>query len=229
MRPEAYHILLLEDEPQLARIVKDTLQKQGYAVTHVNNGRSGLDCLDETRYDLFIVDIMLPLLDGLSFVRELRKKDALTPVLFLTAKSRTEDVIRGFEEGGNDYLKKPFSLEELLLRIRELLRRSVKEAPLETVTPVGRYTFFPQKQELWLGETMHCKLSHRENELLILLLLKKNQVLDRTEALTRVWGEDNFFNRRTMDVFMTKLRKHLHQDPSIAIINIRGVGYKLIA
>jgi DNA-binding response OmpR family regulator len=229
MRPEAYHILLLEDEPQLAKIVRDTLQKQGYVVTHVNNGRSGLDCLAETRYDLFIVDIMLPLLDGLSFVRELRKKDAHTPALFLTAKSRTEDVIRGFEEGGNDYLKKPFSLEELLLRIKELLRRSTKEAPLDTVTPVGQYTFFPQKQELWLGGAMHCKLSHRENELLILLLLKKNQVLDRTEALTRVWGEDTFFNRRTMDVFMTKLRKHLHQDPAIEIINIRGVGYKLIA
>lgn len=226
---EAHHILLLEDEPQLARVVKDTLQKSGYTVRHAVNGKLGLECLAEAKYDLFIVDIMMPVLDGLSFVKELRRKDPHTPVLFLTAKSRTEDVIKGFEGGGNDYLKKPFSLEELLVRTKELLRRFVKAAPVEAVIPLGQYTFLAQKQELWIGGAMHCKLSYRETELLILLLNHRNQVLDRSEALIKVWGDDNFFNKRTMDVFITKLRKHLNQDAAIEIINIRGVGYKLIA
>ncbi len=225
---QSHRILLLEDEPQLARVIKDTLHQKGYLVTYVNNGHSGLQLAEEEPYDLYIVDIMMPLLDGLSFVKELRKKDSLTPVLFLTAKSRTEDVIKGFEAGGNDYLKKPFSLEELLLRMRELLRRSLKEAPLGETTSFGQYTFLPYKQELWFNGLLEVKLSHRENELLILLLLRKNHILDRSEALIKVWGDDNFFHKRTMDVFITKLRKHLQKDPSLQIINIRGIGYKLI-
>lgn len=222
-------ILLLEDEVQLAKVVRDTLQNKGYMVTHVTDGKGGLACLEEEKFDLFIVDIMMPLLDGLSFVKVLRKKDIHTPVLFLTAKSRTEDVIKGFEEGGNDYLKKPFSLEELLLRIKELLRRAGSETLLDEITYIGKYTFLPNKQELWYNKELHSKLSHRENELLMLLTGKKNQILDRNEALMKVWGDDNFFNKRTMDVFITKLRKHLQKDTSIEILNIRGVGYKLIA
>jgi DNA-binding response OmpR family regulator len=223
-----FNILLLEDEWQLAKVVKDTLQKKGYSVTHVTNGKQGLESLQEAKFDLFIVDIMMPLQDGYCFVKELRKKDTHVPVLFLSAKSRTEDVIKGFEGGGNDYLKKPFSLEELLLRIKELFRRSSSEGQLEAIIYLGNYTFLHHKQELWYNDVLESKLSHRENELLILLAERKNMILYRSEALIKVWGDDNFFNKRTMDVFITKLRKHLQKDASIEILNIRGVGYKLI-
>jgi DNA-binding response OmpR family regulator len=222
-------ILLLEDEEQLARVIKDTLLKKGYQVKHVSDGKQGLASLKEATFDLVIVDIMMPLLDGLTFVKELRKKDAQTPVLFLSAKSRTEDVIKGFEGGGNDYLKKPFSLQELLLRIKELLRRSTQDSIAEEAVQIGTFTFLPQKQELWVDGRLHAKLSHRENELLLLLTRKQNQILERSQVLIKIWGDDNFFNKRTMDVFITKLRKHLQKDASIEIINIRGVGYKLLA
>ncbi|HVW97190.1 MAG TPA: response regulator transcription factor [Mucilaginibacter sp.] len=220
-------ILLLEDEQQLARIVTETLRSRNFFVTHAANGVLGTEAIQKTDFDICIVDIMMPFMDGLSFVRQLRQINRTTPVLFLTAKSQTEDVIKGYESGGNDYLKKPFSLEELILRVNELLRRRNPD-PVQDGVAVGAYTFFITRQELWLNDTLQGKLSHRETELLKLLIHNKNQVLDRKAVLLKLWGDDSFFNTRTMDVFITKLRKRLQQDPSVEIINIRGVGYKLI-
>lgn len=224
-------ILLLEDEPQLAKIVTESLQSRDFQVTHVTSGLQGLDATRIAAFDICVVDVMLPLMDGFTFVEELRKTDSQTPVLFLTAKSMTADVVRGFELGGNDYLKKPFSLEELVLRLRELLRRSgnlAGDRTPETVS-IGAYMFAPLKQELWYDQQLVCKLSHRESELLRLLVQQKNQVLDRKASLLALWGDDNFFNARSMDVFISKLRKHLQKDPAVEILNIRGIGYKLIS
>lgn len=223
-------ILLLEDEPQLAKIVSETLHSRGFSVTHAANGMQGLDAVRKGSFDACVVDVMLPLLDGFAFVQEFRKTDPHTPVLFLTAKSQTEDVVRGFELGGNDYLKKPFSLEELLLRLKELLRRSGSVAAEATpdIVEIGAYSFIPLKQELWYGQVLVAKLSNRESELLRLLVQQRNQVLDRKASLLKLWGDDTFFNGRSMDVFISKLRKHLKKDPAVEILNIRGVGYKLV-
>jgi DNA-binding response OmpR family regulator len=220
-------VLLLEDELQLAKIVTETLRKRDFAVTHAVNGVLGLEAARKNSFDICVVDVMMPFMDGFSFVEQLRKTDKQLPVLFLTARSQTEDVIKGYESGGNDYLKKPFSLEELILRMNELLRRRSAVQSPESIS-IGKYIFYANKQELWLGGQIHSKLSHRENELLTLLIQHKNQVLDRKAVLLKLWGDDNFFNTRTMDVFITKLRKHLQLDPSVEIINMRGVGYKLI-
>jgi DNA-binding response OmpR family regulator len=220
-------VLLLEDELQLAKIVCETLRKRDFTVTHMVNGVLGMEAIRKNDFDICIVDVMMPFMDGFTFVEQMRKTDKQVPVLFLTAKSQTDDVIKGYEAGGNDYLKKPFSLEELILRLNELLRRKASTQTPQS-TAIGQYTFNMNKQELWFGGRLTCKLSHRENELLTLLIQQKNQVLDRKAVLLKLWGDDNFFNTRTMDVFITKLRKHLQQDPSVEIINIRGIGYKLI-
>jgi DNA-binding response OmpR family regulator len=220
-------VLLLEDELQLAKIVCETLRKRDFTVTHMVNGVLGMEAIRKNDFDVCIVDVMMPFMDGFTFVEQMRKTDKQVPVLFLTAKSQTDDVIKGYEAGGNDYLKKPFSLEELILRLNELLRRKASTQTPQN-TAIGQYTFNINKQELWFGGRLACKLSHRENELLTLLIQQKNQVLDRKAVLLKLWGDDNFFNTRTMDVFITKLRKHLQQDPSVEIINIRGIGYKLI-
>jgi DNA-binding response OmpR family regulator len=224
-------ILLLEDEAQLAKIVAETLQNRGYTVVHASNGRLGMEALRGTvAFDLCIVDVMMPFMDGFSFVKELRKTEKQVPVLFLTARSQDKDVVEGYESGGNDYLRKPFSLEELLLRIKELLQRSRYQG-LQKTEPllIGSYTHLPHRQELLHHASgSSTKLSHRENELLKLLIQHRNQLLDRKATLLKLWGEDNPYHARTMDVFITKLRKHLQADPSIEIINLRGRGYKLI-
>jgi len=222
-------LLLLEDELPLAKILGESLQKRGFAVTHAPDGQQGLALFRQQPFDVCVVDVMLPHLDGFSFVREVRQTNAQLPVLFLTAKSRPDDVVQGFAAGGNDYLKKPFSLEELVVRLQELLRRTGPAAPTPESLLIGRYLFLPQKQELWLAEQRHAKLSHRESELLLLLVQHKNQVLARKASLLQLWGDDSFFQARTMDVFITKLRKHLKQDPTVEILNIRGIGYKLLA
>ncbi|MES2108491.1 MAG: response regulator transcription factor, partial [Bacteroidota bacterium] len=166
-------VLLLEDELQLAKIVTETLRKRDFAVTHVANGVLGLEAARKSSFDICVVDVMMPFMDGFSFVEQLRKTDKQMPVLFLTAKSQTDDVIKGYESGGNDYLKKPFSLEELILRMNELLRRSSAVQTPESIA-IGKYTFYGNKQELWFDGGLHSKLSHRENELLTLLVQLDN-------------------------------------------------------
>ncbi len=223
------NILLLEDELQLAKIITETLVSRGYSVKHESNGRLGLEAIYNHDFDICIVDIMMPFMDGFAFVKELRKIDPHIPVLFLTARSQDKDLAEGYSSGGNDYLKKPFSLEELILRINELLKRNKTNAihgrqPI----PIGSFQLFPQRQELAAINDKIVKLSHLECELLLLLLQHKNNLLDRRSALMKLWGDDNSYHTRTMDVYITKLRKHLQSDTTIEIINVRGLGYKLI-
>jgi DNA-binding response OmpR family regulator len=219
-------LLLLEDELSLARVVRESLERQGFSVHHAVNGALGLAAFRREAFDLCVVDIMLPQLDGLAFVTEIRRTHPELPVLFLTAKSQPADVVRGFEVGGNDYLRKPFSLDELVVRLRELLRRIVVKPELPAAVPLGRFVFMPQRQELWLDGQLSARLSHRESALLA--LLSRQQVLERKATLLQLWGDDSFFHARSMDVFISRLRHHLRHDTSVAILSIRGVGHRLI-
>jgi len=221
-------ILLVEDEPFLAKVTLESLEQKGYVVDHVVDGKKGYNSFLNGSFNLLILDVMLPNLDGFTLAKQVRKIDENIPILFLTAKTTTADLIEGYKSGGNDYLKKPFSLDELFLRVDELLRRNQQQSPaeLESIS-IGKYEFSFHKQELTFGEQL-IKLSHRESELLLLLYQNKNRITDRKMALLSLWGDDSFFNTRTMDVFITKLRKHLRKDDQIEIINVRGMGYKLI-
>jgi DNA-binding response OmpR family regulator len=222
-------LLLLEDELPLARIVRESLERQGYQVHHAANGVLGLAAFQRDTFDLCIVDVMLPQLDGFAFVAEVRRTNQQVPILFLTAKSQPADVVQGFGVGGNDYLRKPFSLEELTVRLRELLRRVPAMPELPATIALGRYNFIPHKQELWLESELVAKLSHRESELLRLLASHRPHAMARQATLLQLWGDDSFFHARSMDVFISRLRKHLRHDPSLAILNIRGVGYRLVS
>jgi DNA-binding response OmpR family regulator len=223
-------VLLIEDEPALAMIVRDSLEVRGFTVQCAADGSEGLTLFRQQRPDLVVADVMMPHMDGFTLAEHIRRDDAEVPILFLTARSQTADVVRGFELGGNDYLKKPFSLDELIVRINALLRRKVNIPPTVTVPAllaIGRYRFDPPKQKL-LIDGRESQLSHREAELLRRLYEQRNQVLERTVVLKELWGDDSFFNGRSLDVFITKLRRHLQADEQIQIINIRGIGYKLI-
>jgi len=224
------HLLVLEDEAALAHLLREALTRSGYAVTTYADGREGLRAAQQAPPDLLLVDVMLPGLDGFAVVRELRRTLPELPVLFLTARSAPADVVRGFEAGGNDYLKKPFSLDELLLRVRELLRRQAPPtpAPAAEIIGLGQFEFRPLRQELWLARQCVAHLSARENDLLLLLTQHRNGVLDRGACLCQLWGSDDFFAARSMDVYVSRLRKRLAPDPSLEILNIRGVGCKLI-
>ncbi len=222
------NLLLVEDEPFIAKVIQESLEQLGYAVVHAADGKKAFSLFQNQLYDLCIVDVMLPHTDGFTLVKQIRALESQVPVLFLTSRTATNDVIEGYHSGGNDYLKKPFSLEELYLRINELIKRSdVKSTAGENRFIIGEYQFVPHKQTLQYGE-VEFKLSHRETQLLKMLYEHKNGLLERKEALITLWGDDSFFNTRTMDVFITKLRKHLKQDPAVEIINVRGMGYKLI-
>lgn len=222
-------ILLIEDELLLGKIVKESLEVRGFTMFHAVNGKEGLKRYYELNPDLIVLDIMMPEMDGISLAKEIRRNDKQTPIIFLTAKSQTADIVKGFESGGNDYLKKPFSMDELIVRIKELLNRNSTPAPQQSqIFEIGNYTFDYEKQSLKLeGQTY--LLSHREAEILMRLCLHRNKVLERREVLLDLWGDDSFFNARSMDVFISKLRRYLKGDPDVQIINIRGVGYKLIS
>lgn len=224
-------LLLVEDEPYLAQVIKDGLEQRSYTVAHAPDGRKAYSLFTNQHFDLCIVDVMLPYVDGFTLVKQIRAYGSRVPVLFLTARTATPDVVEGYQSGGNDYLKKPFSLEELYLRVKELLKRSA--SPLQPATApaaltIGRYSFVVHRQTIRLPGEAEIQLSHRETQLLKLLFDHRNALLDRKQALVTLWGDDSFYNTRTMDVFITRLRKHLKQDPSIQIINVRGMGYKLI-
>ena len=223
-------VLLIEDEPALAMIVRDSLEVRGFVVQSAADGSEGLTLFRQQRPDLIVADVMMPHMDGFTLAEHIRRDDAEVPILFLTARSQTANVVRGFELGGNDYLKKPFSLDELIVRINALLRRKVTSPPVAaapTLLIIGRYRFDPPKQKL-LIDGKESQLSHREAELLRRLYERRNQVLERSVVLKELWGDDSFFNGRSLDVFITKLRRHLQADEQIQIINIRGIGYKLI-
>lgn len=219
-------IVLAEDEPSLAQIVKESLETRNFEVYLAENGKVAYDFYQKVNPDILVLDVMMPIKDGFTLAKEIRKENKNIPIIFLTAKSQTKDVVEGFHHGGNDYLKKPFSMEELIVRINALLDRTKHKNNNSNIS-IGRYTFNYTKQTLELnGNTI--TLTHRESELLFLLSQKKNEISDRAFILKKIWGDDDFFNARSMDVFITKLRKKLNQDENIQIVNVRGYGYKLI-
>ncbi|WP_439128041.1 response regulator transcription factor [Polaribacter sp.] len=219
-------ILLAEDEASLGMIVKESLESRNFTVFHAENGEEAFEIYKKEKLDILVLDVMMPKKDGFSLAKEIRQENKAIPIIFLTAKSQTSDVLEGFEHGGNDYLKKPFSMEELIVRIKALLNRIALKSDAENLK-IGNYTFNFTKQILTFSDTEQ-QLTHREAQLLFYLHQKKNEVLDRTFILNKLWGNDDFFNARSMDVFISKLRKKLQKDENIQILNVRGFGYKLI-
>ena len=219
-------LLLAEDEETLGGLVAEYLSTQGLEVEWAKNGQEALELYLSQKPDLLILDIMMPRLDGLEVAKKVRMDNAQVPIIFLTAKSQSKDVVAGFKAGANDYLKKPFSMEELKVRTEALLGRLQTEVKTESHT-IGRWTFNHIKQELSMPE-QQIALTHREAELLFYLVQNKNEVLDRSFILKKLWGDDDFFSARSMDVFISKLRKKLKADPDVQILNVRGLGYKLL-
>ncbi|WP_223034796.1 response regulator transcription factor [Hanstruepera marina] len=220
-------ILLAEDEPALGQIIKESLETRDFEVLLCANGEDAFKTYNQEYPELLVLDVMMPKKDGFTLAKEIRAIDHTIPIIFLTAKSQTHDVVEGFTIGGNDYLKKPFSMEELIVRIHNLLNRSAKEQT-KVSYQIGNYVFDFPKQTLSYKSEKPVQLTHRETHLLFHLIKNKNHVLDRSVILNKLWGNDDFFNARSMDVFITKLRKKLKKDESVQILNVRGFGYKLI-
>jgi DNA-binding response OmpR family regulator len=218
-------VLLAEDEPSLGQILKESLETRGFEVWHALNGVKALEYYKSYQPDVLVLDVMMPQKDGFTLAKEIREENPRIPIIFLTAKSQTKDVLDGFAHGGNDYLKKPFSMEELIVRIQGLLDRVNLKKKYDNIV-LGNYRFNPVKQHLQYANE-EILLTNRESELLLHLYQKKNEILDRTFILKKLWGDDDFFNARSMDVFISKLRKKLSKDSNIRIINVRGYGYKL--
>lgn len=226
-------VLLVEDEVSLAIIIKKTLSTQGFDITTAYNGEEGLSKVMEINPDLMVVDVMMPRMDGFEMVRRLRNSHCNIPVLFLTARSTIDDVVEGFELGGDDYLKKPFDIKELIVRLKALNQRTAKKevsgepAESDSILQIGQYTFNPVKQTLSrYGETEN--LSSRETRVLQMLASDRNHVVETHDILTRLWGNDSIYNSNSLQVFITKLRRKLAKDSHIRIVNARGIGYKLL-
>ena len=246
-------VLLVEDETSLAMILSDTLEAQGFEMRTAHDGEEGLRMFYEQKPDVLVADVMMPKMDGFEMVRHIRKTDKRTPVLFLTARSAVNDVVEGFELGGNDYLKKPFAIQELIVRIKSLCQRvnleteeaeEVKSEELrmrnsmvsdnkgekdnmDSYLMIGRYRLNTIEQTLQ-HDDKEVELSHRETEILRMLVENRNDVVESKEILLKLWGDDSFFNSRSLHVFITKLRHKLADDENIRIINVRGIGYKII-
>ena len=229
MESNELKVLLAEDDKNLGAVLKAYLEAKGYQTTLCINGKEAFDIFNKKKVDFCIVDVMMPVKDGFTLAQEIRKLDRHIPILFLTAKSLQEDKIRGFEIGGDDYLTKPFSMEELLMRMKAILRRvnegSVTESK-STIYKMGKLTFDYNRQ-LLTSLSGEIKLTSKEAELLRLLCESANNVLDRSVALNRIWQDDSYFNARSMDVYITKLRKYLSGDPRVEILNVHGIGFKL--
>ena len=227
---EQINVLLVEDESTLAMIIKETLEGQGFRIRLAGNGEEGLRLFFQEKPDVLVADVMMPRVDGFEMVRRIRRTDRQTPVLFLTARSSVNDVVEGFELGGNDYLKKPFGMQELIVRVKALLGRAsslVADEPVGQTFGIGHYLFDSQTQTLACAGMIQ-KLSYRESEILRRLCQNRNQVTDMRQLLLDLWGDDSFFNQRSLHVFITKLRHKLGKDGHVRIINVRGIGYKLI-
>jgi two-component system, OmpR family, response regulator len=223
-------ILLAEDDPNLGRLLQEYLDAKGYATTLATNGKEAYEIFRKNTYDLCLLDVMMPIKDGFTLAKEIRAVNEDIPLVFLTAKSMKEDTIEGFNVGADDYITKPFSMEELLLRLKAILRRVKFSATDTTKTEfmVGDYKFDHTRQILEYG-VEHHKLTSKEADLLKLLALHKNSILDRSFALNAIWGDDSYYNSRSMDVYIAKLRKYLKEDTTVEILNIHGKGFRLIA
>ncbi len=228
---ESIDLLLVEDERTLAMILKDTLEGQGFRVRVAYDGMEGLRLFAEKRPNVVVADVMMPRMDGFEMLRRLRAMDAEIPFLFLTARSSVNDVVDGFELGANDYLKKPFGMQELIVRIKALLGRAHRKAeePEKEVSvyAIGDYHFDAVRQVLTYAG-LEVELSHRESEILRRLCRHSNDVVESRALLLELWRDDSFFNGRSLHVFITKLRHKLSRDERIRIINVRGIGYKLL-
>lgn len=223
---EKIKILLAEDEPSLALIIKESLETRNFEVHVCDNGDKAWKSFLNQKFDAIVLDVMMPIKDGFTVAKEIRQIDKNIPIIFLTAKSQTQDVVEGFTIGGNDYLKKPFSMEELIIRIQALLHKINANTETSFIT-IGDYEFDFNKQTLLINTTQ-MTLTYREAELLHLLISQKDKLIERSYILNKIWGNDDFFNGRSLDVFITKLRKKLSYDPKIQIVNIRSQGYKLL-
>lgn len=218
-------ILYVEDEPFLGRIVKDSLEVRDFMVRMVADGNEVMPVFEEMKPDICVLDVMLPHKDGYALAQSIRQLNPAIPIIFVTAKTQTEDLVKGFEVGGNDYLRKPFSMEELIVRINNLLQLSQRNStPTKEAIAVGGFEFVPQRYELRKDGNVR-KLSHREAMLVQILSENKNTIVHRKDILLRIWGDDSFFNSRNLDVYITKLRDYFKEDPAIEIITIKGVGY----
>jgi two-component system OmpR family response regulator len=223
-------ILLAEDDSNLGVILRNYLIVKGFETTLVKDGKEALDIFIKEKFSLCILDIMMPEMDGLTLSKQIRINDKDVPIIFLTAKNQKEDIIEGFRSGADDYITKPFSMEELIYRIEAILRRTPESGFLKNpeTYDIGEYTFNTLNQLLIYHDQV-VKLTTKESELFSLLCRHKNEILERNYALKTIWIDDNYFNARSMDVYITKLRKYLKKDPSIEIINIHGKGYKLLS
>ena len=228
MNDDRLKILLCEDDENLGMLLREYLQAKGFVAELCADGEAGFKAFLKTKFDICVLDVMMPKKDGFTLAQEIRAANTDVPIIFLTAKTLKEDILEGFKLGADDYITKPFSMEELVFRIEAILRRTKgKKSRESTVYRLGQFTFDTQKQLLQIGEKQ-TKLTTKENELLALLCSHSNEILQRDFALKTIWIDDNYFNARSMDVYITKLRKHLKDDPQIEIINIHGKGYKLI-
>ncbi len=222
-------VLYVEDELFLGKIVRESLESRGFAVTMESDGAKVLEVFKQSNPDICVLDVMLPNKDGFTIADEIRELNETVPIIFLTAKTQTEDVVKGFSLGGNDYVRKPFSMEELIVRIQSLLRNKAEGTTKLTADTVsfGKYTFQLHRQVLTNGKEER-KLSYRESELLKLLYENRSTVIDRKDILNLLWGNDSFFNSRNLDVYITKLRSYLKDDPALEIITIKGIGYRFV-
>jgi len=228
MNPVKTRILIAEDDENLGLLLKEYLKAKNYDAELFPNGERALKSFERNSYDICVVDVMMPVMDGFTFAREVKILNKNVPIIFLTAKSLKEDVIEGFSIGADDYITKPFSMEELIFRVEAILRRVKGTNVNETGSyNIGEYLFDYNKQTLTLAGTVQ-KLTTKESDLLKLLSDNSNAILERNFALKSIWVDDNYFNARSMDVYITKLRKYLKDDPGIQILNIHGKGFKLI-
>ena len=240
-------VLLVEDETSLAMILSDTLEAQGFEMRTAHDGEEGLRMFYEQKPDVLVADVMMPKMDGFEMVRRIRKSDVHTPVLFLTARSAVNDVVEGFELGGNDYLKKPFAIQELIVRIKSLCHRAAMEGKNgesqqvevkseeqgvknqnDSLLFIGNHYSLNTIEQILEHDGVKIELSHRESEILRMLVENRNDVVESKDILLKLWGDDSFFNSRSLHVFITKLRHKLSADENIRIINVRGIGYKMI-
>ena len=221
-------VFYLEDETFLARIVKESLESRGFEVIMESDGEKALGAFRSSSANICVLDVMVPNRNGFAVAKEIRAYDKTIPILFLTAKTQTEDVVKGFSLGGNDYIRKPFSMEELIVRIHNLLQLNGKPNAIENgAVSIGKYTFHLSRQVL-VGEQEERKLSYRETELLKMLYENRNSIIERKDILNLIWNNDSFFNSRTLDVYITRLRSYLKSDPSLEILTIKGVGYRFL-
>ena len=230
-------ILYVEDEPFLGRIVKESLESREFEVNMATDGNQAITLFGKIKPDICVLDVMLPQKDGYAIAKEIRKSDPTIPIIFVTAKTQTEDLLKGFESGGNDYLRKPFSMEELIVRVNNLIKiaNNGKAKARTENFKIGIFDFSTIRYELSCnslpgsGGRAVKKLSHREASLLQMLCEHRNATLLRKDILMKLWGDDSFFNSRNLDVYITKLRDYLKEDPKVEIITIKGVGYQFVS